>query len=166
VLLREARTSTGAEAETIRSLLKPYLSELHSLTRTDESVPSADYPYLPLYWSEAGRSAFIFAEGDNVVGFALIRGPESTETGTWEMSEFYICPSARDRGVGQAAAVEVWRRFPGAWEVEVSRANRRAVSFWSRAIHRATGEPPGKPVPAQQDVGRLVFRFTVPKPPN
>lgn len=115
MLIREAQDSTGAEAETIRSLLEPYLSELHSLTRMGESVPAAGYPYLPLYWSEVGRSAFIFAEGDDVVGFALIRGPESTGTGTGKMSEFYVCPKVRGRGVGQAAAVEVWRRSPGSW---------------------------------------------------
>jgi len=165
VELREARDATGVEAEAIRSLIKSYLAELYSLT--GEGDPSStEYAYLPSYWSEVGRRAFVVEDQAEVVGFVLIRTPESTGTDDWEVAEFYIRPDARRRGLGVAAALEIWGRHPGSWLIEVSPKNRGAVEFWERAAQRALGASRNPPVPALRNDGRLVYRLLFQRPPN
>ena len=57
----------------------------------------------------------------------------------WDMVEFFVARAYRRRGVGTEIAHEVWRRFPGRWEVRVMPANRAAYDFWEHAIRGYTG---------------------------
>jgi predicted acetyltransferase len=50
------------------------------------------------------------------------------------MTEFFVLRGRRQHGVGTAAAHQVWRRFPGLWQVRVMQSNRGAHRFWHRAI--------------------------------
>jgi len=50
------------------------------------------------------------------------------------MAEFFIVRGYRRQGIGMKVAHEVWRMFPGPWEVRVMQSNRTALSFWQRAI--------------------------------
>jgi predicted acetyltransferase len=52
----------------------------------------------------------------------------------WDMAEFFVVRRYRRRGVGTDLAHQVWRRFPGKWEVRVKDANLPAQYFWQRAI--------------------------------
>lgn len=72
----------------VAALLYRYLSELGA---------STDYPYLHLYWQEAGRTPYLFRVGDNVAGFALVR---NIERGLHEIAEFWVEPRHRRRGAG------------------------------------------------------------------
>jgi predicted acetyltransferase len=59
----------------------------------------------------------------------------------WDMAEFFILRGYRRRGIGTKAAHEVWRRFPGQWQVRVMEINSYAVSFWEHAVAEFTGQP-------------------------
>jgi predicted acetyltransferase len=101
------------------------------------------YQNLPLYWSEAGRWPFLVKVDGKLAGFVLVvkRGSEASgDEGTWDMAEFFILRGYRGRGVGCEVAREVWRRFPGAWEVRVMKSNRAACAFWKRVISGFAGE--------------------------
>ncbi len=50
------------------------------------------------------------------------------------MAEFFVLRGWRGRGVGTKAAHDVWKRFPGVWEVRVMQANISAQHFWAGAI--------------------------------
>lgn len=56
------------------------------------------------------------------------------------MDEFFVIRRYRRRGIGTQMAHEVWRRFPGAWEIRVMEANTKAGEFWERAIAKFTGK--------------------------
>jgi predicted acetyltransferase len=56
------------------------------------------------------------------------------------MAEFFVLRGYRRRGIGTAVAHEVWRRFPGFWEVRAMPSNRAGHDFWKRAISVFTGE--------------------------
>jgi predicted acetyltransferase len=69
------------------------------------------------------------------------RGSEiSYNESVWDMTEFFVIRGYRRRGIGTEIAHEVWRRFPGLWEVRVMRRNHPAHHFWERAIAAFTGE--------------------------
>jgi predicted acetyltransferase len=100
------------------------------------------YERLPLYWKEINRYPFLIKAGDRLAGFVFVhRGSEvSHEADVWDVAEFFIVRGLRRLGLGTRAAHEIWKRFPGRWEVRVMERNRKAKEFWGRAIKEFLGE--------------------------
>ena len=101
------------------------------------------YPDLPLYWAEDGRHPFLIRVDDHWSGFVLVRRGSQTsgDENVWDMAEFFVMRSYRRLGVGTKVAHEIWRRFPGTWEVRVRDLNERALSFWRGAVSGFVGKP-------------------------
>lgn len=119
------------------------------------------YDSLPLYWKDETRLPFLLKVDGRLAGFALIsRGSlTSANRSVWDMAEFFVLKRYRRRGVGAMAAQELWRRFPGQWEVRVLKTNESALSFWLATISAFTGSKP-EPVPVEQGgKQRLSFAF-------
>lgn len=100
------------------------------------------YQSLPLYWTEPNRHPFLARVDGSLAGFVLVRrGSEvSGEDSVWDMAEFFVVRGFRRRGIGTDLAHEVWRRFPGSWEVRVMESNQAAHPFWERAVSAFVGE--------------------------
>ena len=100
------------------------------------------YDRLSLYWSEPGRCPFLVRIEGELAGLALVKkGSEvSGDEAVWDMVEFFVLRGYRRRGIGTQIAHEVWRRFPGQWEVRVMHSNAPARAFWKHAIAECTGE--------------------------
>ena len=100
------------------------------------------YPNLPLYWSEPDRRPLLVRMDGELIGFALVKsGSEISGTASvWDMAEFFVRRGYRCRGIGTKIAHEIWRQFPGPWEVRVMQSNRSAHRFWQRAITRFRGK--------------------------
>jgi len=78
------------------------------------------------------------------------------------MAEFFVIRGCRRRGIGTQAAHEVWRQFPGLWEVRVMQTNTAARRFWAGAISRFMGEVI-RPVDIEKGGERwTLFSFYVP----
>lgn len=60
------------------------------------------------------------------------------------MAEFYVDPEYRKSVHGRELAENVFRRFPGDWEVSVLDGNTDALSFWRRVISRYAGNDPSE----------------------
>jgi predicted acetyltransferase len=119
------------------------------------------YEHLPLYWSEPHRHPFIVRADGRLAGFVfVVKGSRvSGDEGVWDVVEFFIARGYRRRGVGLRAAHEVWRQFPGRWEVRVMEQNRGAESFWRRAVSEFAGRAV-QPRQMEMDGGRwLLFSF-------
>ena len=104
-----------------------------------------EYGSLSLYWTEPNRFPFIVRVDGRIAGFALVKkGSDfSGDLTVWDMADFFIVRGERRRLVGQSAASEVWRRFPGQWEVRVLPNNIPALGFWSKAISNYKGKGSG-----------------------
>jgi predicted acetyltransferase len=100
-----------------------------------------DYKQLPLYWSDAARHPFLIWIDGKPAGFVLVKsGPQgSNDASVWDMAEFFVLRRWRRHGVGTRVAHEVWRRFPGRWQVRVMEANVAARQFWDRAVSSFLG---------------------------
>jgi predicted acetyltransferase len=114
------------------------------------------YQPLPLYWSDPTRHPFLIKVDGQLAGFALVKREEK---GVWDVAEFFIARAYRRLGIGMKAAHEVWKRFPGPWEVRVMQLNGVGVNFWQRAITAFTGDEV-RPTQVEND-GEwwLVFAF-------
>ncbi len=83
----------------------------------------------------------------------------SKDASIWDMAEFFVVRRYRRRGVGTRAAHDVWRRFPGRWEVRVMQCNRSAVSFWEGAVATFAGEAFGSTIVSAKGKLSRVFSF-------
>ena len=163
---------SAAEVEIVPALpeQEPVLANMLELYAHDFSEfvdlklgPDGRFGYrrLPLYWTEPGRYPFIVKTGGHLAGFVFVRrGSEiSQDADVWDVAEFFIVRGLRRLGLGTKAAHEVWRRFPGRWEVRVSGRNRKAKEFWARAVAEFVGEAV-EPVPFEKDgEGWHLFSF-------
>lgn len=101
------------------------------------------YAHLPLYWREAGRRPFLLKVDGNWAGFVLVKkgsGVTGNEA-VWDVAEFFILRRYRRRRIGTEVAHQLWRRFPGTWEVRVMQSNVSAQHFWECVISAFTGAP-------------------------
>jgi predicted acetyltransferase len=105
------------------------------------------YKHLHDYWTEPDRHPFLITVGDKLAGFALVKKASAllSDAGVaaepvWDMAEFFIVRAHRRRSVGLLAAHQVWRMFPGQWQVRVMYSNRTAVHFWQRTIDTFAGQ--------------------------
>jgi predicted acetyltransferase len=87
------------------------------------------------------RYPFLIKVNGHLAGFVLLqKGSQiSGDEGIGDVAEFFIVRGYRRLGVGMKAAHEVWKRFPGKWEVRVIVRNQRAKEFWARAIGEFLG---------------------------
>jgi predicted acetyltransferase len=130
--------ATAEEAGLLGNLLELYL---HDLSEAFPIELRADgrfgYDKLPLYWSEPDRRfPFLIRQRQQVVGFALAtRGsPASEDPDALDVAEFFVTRRHRRSGVGRRAAFLLWDTLPGHWIVRVSKANTRALPFWTETI--------------------------------
>ena len=156
--IREARSS---DRDIIAGLLETYLQELAQYADfTIDATVTLRYPYLDPYFTEAGRHPFLIWRDDQIAGFVLVRDPASTGA-RWQVAEFYITPEHRRMGIGRRAITSLWRRFPGAWELQVHARNATAHRFWTACIESlAHGAPEVRHVHAG-DGRRFQFNFRI-----
>jgi predicted acetyltransferase len=139
----EVIPATPEQQPILANLLQLYahdFSEFHHL----ELGPDGRFEYnnLPLYWTEPNRHPFLVRMDGELAGLVFVkRGSEINGNETiWDMVEFFVVRACRRRGIGTEIAHQVWRRFPGLWEVRVMESNHAALHFWERAISLFTGE--------------------------
>jgi predicted acetyltransferase len=125
------------------NMLELYIHDFSELRDCDlGSNGRFGYAPLPLYWSDPDRHPFLVRIDDKLAGFALVkRGSEvSGNNAVWDMAEFFVIRGYRRRGLGTQVTHELWRQFPGLWEIRVMQSNVPAYQFWARAISMFTGK--------------------------
>jgi predicted acetyltransferase len=158
--------ASESDEPTLANLLHLHIhdfSEFLGMTPSEQGWFS--YASLPLTWKEVGRAAFLVRAADRLVGFALIsRGSlVSREPHVRDVTEFFVVRGIRRRGVGCAAAHELFRTEAGVWEVRVIDSNRPAQHFWRRVIEQYTkGRFSVEPWTRDDGSEWHVFRFTSP----
>src|SRR5262249_53587201 len=118
--------ATREQQQVLANLLELYVYDFSELLSLDTQEDGRfGYKHLPLYWSEAGRHPFLARVDGKLAGFVLVkRGPGvSCNEVVWDIAEFFVLRRYRRHGVGMRVAHEVWRRFPGTWEVRVREGN-------------------------------------------
>jgi predicted acetyltransferase len=133
------------ERATLVNLLQLYFYDFSEIIEDDDGEVDGrgrfpDYRYLDAYFDDPDRFPFLFRVDGRLAGCALVRrlaGPGDEPS--WSMAEFFVLRRYRRRGVGRAAARDLFDRFPGRWEVGELHANTAAIRFWRRVIGEYTG---------------------------
>jgi len=134
--------ASAAERTTIANLIELYLYEFSDIDGREIGPDGRfAYPLLERYWQEKGRFPFIIRADSKLAGFALVleqRLLDGASAGHL-IAEFFILRVFRRRGVGTAAATQLFDQFPGPWWVGEHADNHPAQAFWRAVIGRYTG---------------------------
>lgn len=132
------------ERELLLRLFELYLHDFSGMEHADVNEeglfqPPAR-PFVATHWSEPGQHAFLLRIEGKPAGFALLResSPIQGSAGRRYPSGFFVTRAYRRQGYGSAMAKELFRRFPGPWQVLEVRLNPVAQAFWRRVIGEAT----------------------------
>jgi predicted acetyltransferase len=137
VSLTEARVQ---EAPVIQNLIQLYthdFSEFWAGTSRGELGPDGKFDAYPLddYWKRPNWSAWLIWKNAALAGFALINDLAHSGMPTHRnVGEFFIVRKHRSQGAGRSAALALFSRSPGQWEVAVARKNAAAYRFWRGVI--------------------------------
>jgi predicted acetyltransferase len=145
--------TTGIDVQIVPALQEhqPILANMLELYAHDFSEfidlklgPDGRFGYnrLPLYWKESNRHPFIIIADGDLAGFVFVsKGSAiSNDPDIWDMAEFFIVRGLRRLGLGMKAAQQIWKKFPGKWEVRVIERNQKARQFWECAINHFIGQ--------------------------
>lgn len=139
----EVLPATPDEQSILANLLELYAHDFSDFLDL-ELGPDGRYDYkdLLLYWCEPGRHPFLVRVDGQLAGLALVKSgsPLRGAEAAWDLAEFFVVGRYRRRGIGTAVAHQLWRRFPGLWQVRVMELNVRAHRFWECAILEFVGE--------------------------
>lgn len=58
--------------------------------------------------------------------------------GARAIGEFFVSKEHRKKDVGKEAAMQVFSKFPGRWEVAVAKENAPGLKFWENVISAYT----------------------------
>jgi predicted acetyltransferase len=128
-------------AAVVSRLLQLYAYDLSDLLELDVGADGVfALPFPDRYWIDGRYHAFLIEEDGKVAGFAIVDSRSRfSEDETWDMNQFFVLRRYRRRGVGRWAAVELFTRFPGRWEVREAARNTPARDFWRRVIGDFSG---------------------------
>ena len=99
------------------------------------------YPWLDAYWREPGRVPLLVRADGRVAGFVLVNRWSALDRPLdGAVAEVFVVRKYRLARVGTRAALAVFRRLPGRWEVPVAHYNQEAKHFW-RSVTRSLFVP-------------------------
>jgi predicted acetyltransferase len=100
------------------------------------------YPGLESYWQDSRGIPLLIRADDRLAGFALVNQWSALGLPLDHVvAEFFVMRKYRRARVGTRAALSIFRRYPGRWEVPVAWYNPPALAFWRRVTQEAA---PGK----------------------
>jgi predicted acetyltransferase len=146
VSIRDAQNS-GQDRAWIQKQYSEYLDDLSQLSMNTGMFPASGEfgerePELMARWfADDSCHPLLILKDDRPIGFALVSRPprNQRESVDYRMAEFFITSKARRLGAGRDAAMLIFSRFAGAWEVTEFLYNKPAVTFWRSVVAQYTG---------------------------
>jgi len=137
----ELRAASIAERPIVERLLQLYCHDFSEFAGIESAQGRVDaegrfaYPWIDLYWSEAGREALLHRVNGDLAGFVLLNRWSATgEPVDRAIAEFFVMRKYRRAGIGMQVAHRVLRDRPGRWEIPVAAYNAPALAFWRRTV--------------------------------
>lgn len=137
----ELVTAAAGEKGILLNLVKMYCYEWSQYNGIDID-DKGEYAFehdLDRFFTRKDHFPFLVRHGGKLAGFVLIDDDFDYDKGSdHAISEFFIMHKYRRMGIGSRAADEVFRRFPGKWEIKMHPGNKASVEFWTSVVNRAT----------------------------
>lgn len=132
--IRLQLASATAEKNWLETAYLDWLRELAVVSRaTPPSSEMLAREQIGEWLQDRTVDLFVLRREDEQAGFACV---EKVMSGGARLREFYVVPHLRRLGVGSHAAVLLFDRYAGQWQLEVLQSDRLALNFWGKIIQR------------------------------
>lgn len=130
----QVRPATADDRLPIARMLELYQHDLSDIWDQDLDA-HGEYGYeLDRYWRQPSCRPFVFTVAGRYAGVALVDDTVSLPDNELLMAQFFVVKKYRRRGIGGAAARQVFDQVRGRWEVGQMPLNLPAQAFWRRVI--------------------------------
>jgi len=149
----QVQTAQFKDRPILEHLMQLYLHDFSEFERADvNSEGLYEYEYLDLYWEEDQRHPFLIYVDGCIAGFVLVNKVVylSENKGANAIAEFFVMRKYRRMGVGKSAALKIFDKFPGKWEVQETKRNIPAQKFWRKIIAEYTNGQFSEARPAEK----------------
>lgn len=126
------------EEQTLHNLMQFYIYEFSQYIPTITLEENGAYKPFQLnsFWSNPNHHPFFIKKEEELIGFALVESAAEAEPNT--ILEFFIIRKYAGNGYGKIAATEIFKMFPGKWQVSQIEKNESAKAFWRKTISTFT----------------------------
>ena len=134
--------AAASEKAALANLVQLYHYDLSEVNGADvDEHGRFDSPRLDAYWIEADCHPFLIRVDQQLAGFALVHRRSRLHNPFYghSVDELFIMRRYRRQGVGRTAAIMLFDRFPGPWEVSSSADNVPGHVFWRGVVDHYTG---------------------------
>lgn len=148
VSIRDAHDST-LDRQWIQRTYGEYLNDLTAMNMNTGMFPAFGpgefgdrEPDLMARWfADDSSHPLVILQDGRPVGFALVSRPPVNRRNEidFRLAEFFVIAGVRRLGVGSRAAVLIFSRFAGRWEIIEFLRNSGAVAFWRNVVGKYTG---------------------------
>jgi predicted acetyltransferase len=146
VSIRDAQNSPTDQAW-IQRHYPEYLDNLSQLSMNTGLFPAVgeygerEQELMARWFADDSSHPLILLKNERPIGFALVSRPPRNQRDTvdFRMAEFFVTSKQRRLGIGRDAALLIFRRFAGAWEISEFLYNKPAVAFWRSVVNEFTG---------------------------
>lgn len=99
-----------------------------------------DYEYFDLYFTDQDRDAYLIREKqtNKLLGFAMVNSYVRYFKEGYSIAEYMILPKYRHLGLGKTVAIDLFKRYPGHFEVSPAYQSESAYQFWLKVIQEYT----------------------------
>lgn len=122
----------------IENLLQFYLYDYSDTNKKDiNKWGTFEYEYLDTYFEDdLNRMLFFIKLNNIIVGFVMINDFSVLDDGkkVKSISEFFVMKKYRRIGIGSATVREIFKKYPGRWEIRVDKNNKVGLKFWRKNI--------------------------------
>lgn len=113
------------------NLAQAYEAEFSPITKKN---PLSNGLYaLDTNW-DSDHPAFLLFDNEIPIGFCI----KATVDFRHDISEFYVIPTYRSKGVAKFFAFEIFKKYAGDWQVRQIQGADQAVIFWRTIINEFT----------------------------
>lgn len=100
------------------------------------------YEWFHHYFTDKDRDAYFIKEmdTDKLLGFAMVNEHLEILKDGHSIAEFMVIPKYRRRGIGKKAAIHIFEKYKGNWEIKPSYGSEKAHLFWENVIREYTGD--------------------------
>lgn len=143
------RDASNAESDRnwIQRYYPEYLEDLSQQSMNTGMFPvrgeygEREQELMARWFADDSSHPLILLKNDRPAGFALVSRPLRNQRDAidYRMAEFFVAPAQRRLGVGRDAALLIFARFAGTWEITEFLYNKPAVAFWRSIVSELTG---------------------------
>jgi predicted acetyltransferase len=86
------------------------------------------------YFENPTSRCYLIRMEKELAGFVLLDKAGKNPKTDWNMGQFFILGKFQGKGIARQVANDIWKLYPGLWEVSVIPENVKALAFWRKAI--------------------------------